>query len=96
MIEVKRVRREMDTLKYLRDNQEVAVIIEGREEFPEMDLVFDIRQASQLYKTKDNYIRPIYLSMGGEEIRCSLKAILLHTIHHHYHRIGNPPTIPLP
>lgn len=97
------MRREMDTLKYLRDNHEVAVIVEGRDEFPELDLVFDIKQASALRRTHDCYIRPIYLSMGGVEIRCSLKTILIHTIHHHYrgleftrYIVGRPNRITLP
>jgi len=47
VIEAKRLRRPMDTLKYLRDNQEVCALIEGRDEYPEMDIVFDIKQVSK-------------------------------------------------
>ena len=78
-------------------------MIEGREDFPEIDLVFDQKQATRLAHVKDKLYRPIHILIGDQEVRCTLKCIYIHPRGNQYFRVefsryivGLPNRITLP
>lgn len=50
VIPVKRLRTKADTIESLRRNREIAAVIEGREEFPDIDIVLDKKFTDKLQK----------------------------------------------
>jgi len=50
IIPVKRLRKKADTIEALRKTQEMAAVIEGREDFPDIDIVIDRRFVDKLQK----------------------------------------------
>lgn len=50
VIPVKRLRTKADTIESLRKNREMAAVIEGREEFPDVDIVLDRKFVDKLQK----------------------------------------------
>lgn len=50
VIPVKRLRTKADTIESLRKNREIAAVIEGREEFPDVDVVIDRQFVDKLQK----------------------------------------------
>jgi len=50
IIPVKRLRTKMETLDFLKKRNEMAAVIEGREEFPDINIVLDRRFVDKLQK----------------------------------------------
>ncbi|KRX07887.1 Ribosomal protein L25/Gln-tRNA synthetase, anti-codon-binding domain [Pseudocohnilembus persalinus] len=74
----KRFRQMDDHLLALKAKGECTGILEGREEFEDLDLVFDSKQIFGLRRKKDPYTQSYYMDINGEEIRFTLKEIYTH------------------
>lgn len=53
-------------------------IIEGREEYPDLDLVFPWRTPHFVERDEHTFVRPWYVKHEGEEIRVTVKEIKRH------------------
>lgn len=75
-----RERELTDTLAKLRKERNCAGVLLPREEFPERDLVFGERQIFRLRAQRDNFVRPLYMHVPGDEglTRCTMRSIKTH------------------
>mmetsp|Transcript_1940 Transcript_1940/g.3355 ORF Transcript_1940/g.3355 Transcript_1940/m.3355 type:complete len:119 (+) Transcript_1940:319-675(+) len=73
-----RERQPDDTLEKLYNNMEVAAVIEGRDEFEDVDLVFPHRTPYTLMKTDHGLVRPFTVRHNDQEIMVTLKKIERH------------------
>ncbi|CDW73589.1 UNKNOWN [Stylonychia lemnae] len=68
-IEAVRERQPEDKIENLQKEKLVAAVIQGRDEFPDVDLVLPW-SAPHLILRSDHYeVKPLYVKVGGEEIR---------------------------
>lgn len=60
--------------------KEVCAVIEARDEFEDVDLVFDYFQLAAVKRRMSANVAPIYVQIPGEdkEIRCTLGNITKH------------------
>jgi len=76
-----RVRQVDDTLEKLRNSRLCAGVINGRDEFEDVDLVFQSRQINILKGRKDSKVQSYYLRVGDELVRCTLEDVQVHYVH---------------
>jgi len=79
-INPERMREPTDTIKYCMANSLLAGVVEGREEFDDVDLVWKMRTASRITRNDHPFMRPYYLlhPETEEEIRVTCKDIQYH------------------
>lgn len=77
-IDTLRKREPEDTIEKCVTNKTIASVIEGREEFPELDLIFPWSVPHLIKRTIHNSVRPFYVRHEGEEIRVTVKQIDRH------------------
>jgi len=63
-----RERRLDDTLQKLHEDKLVAAVIEGREEFEDVDLVMPQKTPFTIKRTDHGLVRPFYIRHNDEEI----------------------------
>jgi len=78
VLKVVRLRRPEDTLDYLRKNKLCAACITGRDEFEDIDVVFESKQIFALRRRKDSPAQSYYIDVGGESIRVVQTSFDLH------------------
>lgn len=76
-----RLRQTEDTLEKLRNSSLCAGVINARDEFEDIDLVFQNRQINVLKRRKDANVQSYYLRVGDELIRCTLDSVKVHYVH---------------
>lgn len=69
-----------DKILNLKKNKECPVILGEREEFVDLDLVYDQSQIFALRRRQDPYTQSYFMDIDGEEIRFNLQEIYLHPI----------------
>lgn len=85
----KRMRDINDHLVGLKKKNEVAAVILGREEFGDVDVIFDHFQISAVKKRISGNVAPIHVRLPdheGTEIRCTLRDFIYHPSNHHLFR----------
>lgn len=76
-----RLRQEDDTLEKLRNARECPGVINARDEFPDIDLVFQIRQMYLINRRNNTYLQTFNIKANEELIRCTLQLIKFHPVH---------------
>ncbi|CAD8060390.1 unnamed protein product [Paramecium sonneborni] len=78
VLPAKRVRSLDDHIVGLWKQHEVAVVIEGRDEFEDIDIVLDYYQVAAVKRRICANVAPIYIRIPGhnEDIRCTLGEII--------------------
>jgi hypothetical protein len=72
ILPVKRVRTNEDSIFGLLKQDEIACILEGREEFPDFHFVLD-RKFVRSFNSKPHWkVKPFYLQHGNQETRCTV------------------------
>lgn len=83
-----RERQPEDSLEKLLEKNEIPAIIEGREEFEDVDLVFTERTAYSIINGEHPYVRPFYIKHKDEEIRVTVKEVKRHFARNYpYHMV---------
>lgn len=73
-----RERRPDDTLQKLVENKEVAAVINGREEFEDVDLVMPHRVPFTIKKADHGMVRPFWVRHNDDEIMVTTNFIRAH------------------
>lgn len=76
--DVLRDRQPDDHLQKLNDNKEIAAVIKGREEHPELDIVFPNRVPFTVKGTDHGLVRPYMVRYKDEEIMINVLDIKEH------------------
>jgi hypothetical protein len=71
-------RRPEDTIEKLHSEKLIPALIEERDEFPDLDLVFPHRVPFTMMKTDHGLVRPYAVRYKGEEFLVSVKEIKKH------------------
>lgn len=66
-------RNPLETVQYLYSNKKVPCHIEAREGHDILHFTMHYNQIRTLRRMRDLYTRPIYIKLGAEEIRTTLK-----------------------
>lgn len=79
-LEAVRERRPTDTLESLMDEQLIPAVIQGRDEFPDVDLVMKWKTPFRVQRADHSFIRPFYIKHPEteEEIRVTCVDIDYH------------------
>ena len=75
VIEPVRLRHALDTLQHLRSRQEVAAVIKPRSDEPPVYFILHNDQVRTLAKQKQAHMRPVYIKIGDDMVRCLLHDI---------------------
>jgi len=73
-----RLRNPEYTLESLRNSNLCSGVVFARDGLSEIDLVFDVKQATYLNRVKDYSVRSFLVPVGDEMIRCTLNEIYRH------------------
>jgi len=98
-----RDRQPEDTIERCVANKEVVGVIEGRDEFKDLDLVFPWNAPHMIKRSEHYTVRPFFVRHKDEEIRVTLKSIATHFKREHplsmnFQRyiVGRPNLLKLP
>jgi hypothetical protein len=83
-----RLRREDDTLELCRRNKLTPGVILARDEFEDVDLVFDVKQPTQMRRRKEYKSLLYTVPVGDENITCTINKILQHEGKHWFYQVA--------